>query len=152
MIHTFTEDNIEEIIRVLGCESKKTGDVHRFSIQPEEPESKTVMELHLGIEFEGKTTHIVSVYAHNVFLQLHNCTAFVASETLQQITFFGKIGGQTTGLIIEKHGGVSLYANVDDALLNGDFSKLPPEIMMCSVALSLTESVDFEGFSFDDES
>ncbi len=152
MIHTFTEENIEEIIRVLGCESKQTGNVHRFTIIPDEPESRTVMEIHLGITYEEKTTNIVSVYAHNVFLQLHNCTAFVASETLQQITFFGKIGGQTTGLIIEQNGGVSLYANVDDALLNGDFSKLPPEIMMSSVALSLTESVDFEGFSFDDES
>lgn len=151
MILTFSAENIEEITRVFGSEPKKTGAVYRFAIQPEESELKTVIEIHLGLEVEGKTTNIVSVYAHNVFMQLHNCTAFVASETLQQVTFFGKIGGQTTGLIIEKSGGASLYANVDDALLNGDFTKLPPEIMMCSVALSLTESVDFEGFSFDED-
>ena len=151
MIHTFTAENIEEITRVLSTQPKKTGDVYRFAIEPSEGDFKTVIEIHLGLEVEGKNTNIVSVYAHNVFLQLHNCTAFVASETLQQVTFFGKIGGQTTGLIIEKSGGVSLYANVDDSLLNGDFTKLPPEIMMCSVALSLTESVDFEGFTFDED-
>jgi hypothetical protein len=151
MIHNFTAGNIEEISKVLGIESKKTGEVYRFTVLPEGQEYKTVFEIHLGIEVDDKPANIVSVYAHNVFLQLHNCTAFVASETLQQVTFFGKIGGQTTGLIIERQGGVSLYANVDDALLSGDFTKLPPEIMMCSVALSLTESLDFEGFTFDED-
>lgn len=152
MIHKFTESNIEEIGTVLGTAGKQNGKVFRFSIEPEGPESsKTVLEVHVGIDVEGISTNIVSVYAHNAFLQLHNCTAFIPSETLRQITFFGKMGGQTSGLILERSGGVSLYANVEDALLNSDFSQLPPEIMMSTVALSLTESVDFEGFSFDDD-
>ena len=152
MIHRFTEENIEEIATVLGTAGKQNGNVFRFSIEPENEEaSKTVLEVHVGIDVEGISTNIVSVYAHNAFLQLHNCTAFIPSETLRQITFFGKMGGQTSGLILERSGAVSLYANVEDALLNSDFATLPPEIMMSTVALSLTESVDFEGFSFDDD-
>ncbi|MFW6348126.1 MAG: hypothetical protein ACOC2C_05910 [Cyclonatronaceae bacterium] len=152
MIHTFTEENIEEIATVLGTTGKQNGKVFRFSIEPESEEaSKTVLEVHVGVDVEGVSTNIVSVYAHNAFLQLHNCTAFIPSETLRQITFFGKMGGQTSGLILERSGAVSLYANVEDALLNSDFTTLPPEIMMSTVALSLTESVDFEGFSFDDD-
>lgn len=149
MIHHFTTQNLEEISRVLGVEPKKTGKVYRFTLT--ENEIKFAMEIHLGLEIDGLNTNIVSIYSHNVFLQLHNCTGFIASDTLQQITFFGKLGGQTTGLIVERSGAVNLYSNVNDTLLQADFTKLPPEIMMCSVALSLTESLDFEGFSFDEE-
>lgn len=149
MIHHFTTQNLEEISRVLGVEPKNTGKVYRFTLT--ENEIKFAMEIHLGLEIDGLNTNIVSIYSHNVFLQLHNCTGFIASDTLQQITFFGKLGGQTTGLIVERSGAVNLYSNVNDTLLQADFTKLPPEIMMCSVALSLTESLDFEGFSFDEE-
>jgi hypothetical protein len=152
MIHKFTETNIEEIGNVLGTAGKQNGKVFRFSVEPESEEgTKTVLEVHVGLDVEGIATNIVSVYAHNAFLQLHNCTAFIPSDTLRQITFFGKMGGQTSGLILERNGAVSLYANVEDALLNSDFTHLPPEIMMSTVALSLTESVDFEGFTFDDD-
>ena len=94
---------------------------------------------------------MVSVYSGNTFIQLHNCTAFVASDLLKQVTFFGKFGGHTTGLIVEQGAGCSIYANVDDAVLSGDFTKLPEDVMMCGVALSLTDSLDSDDFSFDDE-
>jgi hypothetical protein len=149
MIHDFTPENLEEISRVLGSNPKQTGKIYRFSLT--DNEVKLALEIHLGLETDGIRTNIVSVYSHNVFLQLHNCTGFIASDTLQQITFFGKLGGQTTGLIIERSGAVNMYSNVSDTLLQADFTKLPPEIMMCSVALSLTESLDFEGFSFEEE-
>jgi len=149
MIHDFTPENLEEISRVLGAEPKQTGKVYRFSLT--DNEIKLALEIHLGLETDGIRTNIVSVYSHNVFLQLHNCTGFIASDTLQQVTFFGKLGGQTTGLIVERSGAVNMYSNVSDTLLQADFTKLPPEIMMCSVALSLTESLDFEGFSFEEE-
>lgn len=150
MTHDFTVDNISEIAEIFGVEAKKTGSVYRFSLN--QNDTKIALEIHMGLEIDGKKTNIVSVYSQNVFLQLHNCTGIVTSNTLQQVTFFGKIGGQTTGLIVEKSGAVNMYANVDENLLSGDFTKLPPEIMMCSVALSLTESLDFEGFTFDEES
>ncbi|MCC5933988.1 MAG: hypothetical protein JJU35_07035 [Balneolales bacterium] len=150
MIHDFSADHIDDVTRVLDSEYKKIGDIYRFILYAENSEMKSVVEINMGVEHEGKQVNLVSVYAHNVFLQLHNCTGFVASDTLQQVTFFGKTGGQTTGLIIERNGSVNMYANVDDTLLSGDFTKLPPEIMMGSIALSLTESLDFEGFSFDE--
>ena len=150
MIHDFSAEHSDDVSNVLQCKHKKIGDVYRFILYSDNQETKSVVEINMGVEHEGKLINLVSVYAHNVFLQLHNCTGFVASETLQQVTFFGKTGGQTTGLIIERNGSVNMYANVDDSLLTGDFTKLPPEIMMGSIALSLTESLDFEGFSFDE--
>lgn len=148
MIHQFTKENIDAIGQVLDAEPKPLGnDVYRLEVKNTEENRKLALEIHLGLDVNGKRMNMVSVYAFNTFLQLHNCTAFVASEMLQQVTFFGKTGAKTSGLIVEKAAGCSLYANVDESLITGDFTKLPEDLMMCGIALSLTESMD-DDFSF----
>ncbi len=148
MIHQFTSENITTIGKVLGSEPKPLGkDVYRIEIKNEEENRKIALEIHLGLEVGGEIMNMVSVYAYNTFIQLHNCTAFVASDILQQVTFFGKSGDKTSGLIVEKAAGCSLYANVDESILTGDFTQLPEDLMMCGIALSLTESMD-DDFSF----
>ncbi len=151
MIHNFSEENIQSIARVLDCKPKQSGNVFRFEISDNETARKIALEIHIGLAINDDKTNLISVYTRDTFLQLHNCTAFIASELLNQVTFFGKDGDKISGLIVEKEAGCSLYANVKESVLKGDFTELPPEVMMCSVALSLTESVDFEGFNFDDE-
>ncbi len=148
MIHQFTKENIEAIAQVLGCKPKPLGnDVFRFEVKNEEEPRKLALEIHLGLSINGEQMNMVSVYAYNTFLQLHNCTAFVASEILQQVTFFGKSSSKTSGLIVEKTAGCSLYANVENSILSGDFTQLPEDLMMCGIALSLTETMD-DDFSF----
>jgi hypothetical protein len=152
MIHEFTKENIQAIGEVLDSTPKPFGeDIFRFEVINPEEGAKLALEIHLGLELEGERMNLVSVYSGNTFLQLHNCTAFIASDLLKQVTFFGKKNGITTGLIVEQSAGCSLYANVNDSILNGDFTKLPEDVMMCGVALSLTESADLDDFSFDDE-
>ncbi|HBX67669.1 MAG: hypothetical protein CL670_09525 [Balneola sp.] len=148
MIHQFTKENIDAIGKVLGTTPKPLGnDVFRFEVKNEEEPRKLALEIHLGLDVNEEQMNMVSVYAYNTFLQLHNCTAFVASEMLQQVTFFGKSGSKTSGLIVEKTAGCSLYANVDNSILSGDFTQLPEDLMMCGIALSLTESMD-DDFTF----
>lgn len=152
MIHQFTKENIDTIGDILNAKPKPLGDdVYRLEIKDENSKNKLALEIHLGLEVNNEKMNMVSVYAQNTFLQLHNCTAFVASEMLQQVTFFGKLGERLSGLIVEKDAGCSLYANVDEAILKGDFTQLPEDLMMCSIALSLTETIDSDGFSFDDD-
>ena len=57
------------------------------------------------------------------------------------MTFIGEHEGKLSGLIIEKEGGCSLYANVDREMLSGDFTRLGPEVMLSGIALSLTEAL-----------
>ncbi len=152
MIHEFTEDNILSIGKVLESTPKKLGnDVYRLEMDNQEDGRKLALEIHLGLEVDEKRMNMVSVYSGNTFLQLHNCTAFIASEMLKQVTFFGKQNGITSGLIIEQGAGCSLYSNVDDSVLTGDFTQLPEDMMMCGVALSLTDTLDIDDFSFDDD-
>ncbi|MGM0545148.1 MAG: hypothetical protein ACQEST_00370 [Bacteroidota bacterium] len=152
MVHQFTKENIDAIAKVLGTKAKPLGnDVYRLEVVNEEENRKLALEIHLGMEVKNKELNMVSVYAQNTFLQLHNCTAFIASDMLQQVTFFGREAERTSGLIVEKGAGCSLYANVGEAILNSDFTQLPEDLMMSAIALSLTESVDLDDFSFDEE-
>jgi len=152
MIHEFTKDNITSIGEILNAKPKLLGDdVFRFEVINKEAGNKLALEIHLGLQVEDERMNMVSVYSGSTFLQLHNCTAFIASDILKQITFFGKNGTNTTGLIIEESAGCSLYANVNEAVLKGDFTKLPEDLMMCGVAMSLTDTTDLDNFSFDDD-
>lgn len=152
MIHEFSKETILLIGKVLGSNPKKLGDdVYRIEMVNDEDGRKLALEILLGIEIDGKKMNMISVYSGSTFIQLHNCTAFIPSDLLKQVTFFGKSGGYTSGLIVEQGAGCSLYANVNDSVLTGDFTKLPEDVMMCGVALSLTDTLDSDDFSFDDE-
>ncbi len=151
MIHQFTKENIDAISKVLNTEAKPLGDdVFRLQVKNEQEDRKLALEIHLGLEINAENSNMVSVYAQNTFLQLHNCTAFIASDLLQQVTFFGSRQERTSGLIVEATAGCSLYANVNEAILNSDFTQLPEDLMMCAVALSLTESIETDNFTFDE--
>lgn len=152
MVHQFTEENIEAIAEVLETQAKPLGnDVFRLEVANKEEGRKLALEIHLGLDVDGENMNMVSVYAQNTFLQLHNCTAFIASDILKQVTFFGRQNDRTSGLIIEQGAGCSLYSNVSEAVLNSDFTQLPEDLMMSAIALSLTESIDLDDFSFNDD-
>lgn len=152
MVHQFTKENIDAIAKVLGSKAKPLGnDVFRIEVANDEENRKLALEIHLGLDVNSENMNMVSVYAQNTFLQLHNCTAFIASDMLKQVTFFGRQQNRTSGLIVEEAAGCSLYANVSEAILNSDFTQLPEDLMMSAIALSLTESVDLDDFSFDED-
>lgn len=152
MVHQFTKENIDAIAEVLQTTAKPLGDdVFRLEVVNKEEGRKLALEIHLGLDINGEDLNMVSVYAQNTFLQLHNCTAFIASDMLKQVTFFGRHHDRTSGLIVEQGAGCSLYSNVSETILNSDFTKLPEDLMMCAIALSLTESVDLDNFTFDED-
>ena len=62
-------------------------------------------------------------------------------RVLGEVTFVAEHGGKLTGLIVEKEGGCSLFANVDRSIVSGDFTQLGPEVMLSGVALSLTDTI-----------
>lgn len=151
MVNDFSPERINEIGKILDAKVKKMGNVYRLEVNNKEAKRKLALEINVDLDIKGQMMNMVSVYSYNAFIQVHNCTGFILSELLNQVTFYSKENGKVSGLIIEKEAGCSIYSNVDESLLTGDFTKLPTEVMMCSVALSLTDTIDFSGFSFDED-
>lgn len=135
----FTSADIARLERVLGVRSFPMGSYHRFEIAPTDPVRKTALEVYRSIPIGKKKGALVSVYTPGSHVQLHFCTGMVVSEVLGEVTFIAEEKGKVSGLIVERQGGCSLFANVDRSIVSGDFTKLGPEVMLSGIALSLTE-------------
>lgn len=141
MPFSFKESDFTKLGKILKARPKHKGNNVRFELQGTDPQRKLTLEIYPGLRIGGRTGNLVSVYTPSAHLQLHFCSGFVVSSMLNEVTFVGEEGGKLAGLIIEKEGGCSLYANVDRELLSGDFTRLGPEVMLSGIALSLTESI-----------
>jgi hypothetical protein len=141
MSFTFKKTDYKKLSRVLGVPAKHMGNNIRFELEGKEPQRKLALEIYPGITIGKRRGNLVSVYTPNAHLQLHFCSGFVISDMLSEVTFVGESNGKLCGLIVEKEGGCSLYANVDSEILSGDFTRLGPEVMLSGIALSLTESL-----------
>ena len=145
MSFSFSDADIECIETVLRVTAKKDDSFARFELADEQSGRRITLEIHRNVEAsglsDGDSTTLVSVYAPASFLQLQGCTGFIGSEDLGEVIFVARSGETANGLVVEREAGCSLYANVDTKLLSTDFTKLPPELIMSSVALSVTEDL-----------
>lgn len=147
MAFSFSESDFERIASALDVPYKQDGALVRFELQDEASGRKIALEITPQLDLppdlvqEDQPVSLVSVYAASSFLQLQGCTGFIASQELGEVIFIARQGGMTNGLVVEREAGCSLYANVDARLLSTDFTQLPPELIMSSVALSMTETL-----------
>jgi hypothetical protein len=139
----FTKEKIAEITRFFGDpEITDLQDHYRLKLVNTEEKRQLSLEIYpkisLGENAEGA---LVVVYTHNCHLQLHNCTGFVISDELGEITFISESAEKISGLVIEREAACSLYNNVDRSLISDDFASFGVEVMLSGIALSLAEDV-----------
>lgn len=141
MSFEFAPSDIRKLGRLFGCKPKGKGSNYRFEIGSTAGGRRLVLEIYPQLRIGNRRGNLVSVYTDTAHLQLHFCSGYVVSEMLGEATFVGEYNGRLSGLIVEREGGCSLYANVDRTLLSGDLTQLGPEVMMSGIALSLTDSI-----------
>jgi hypothetical protein len=141
MPFVFTPKDFRKLSKVLGIHPKETRGIYRFDIEQKTTKRRLTLEIYPNIPIGERRGNLVSVYTPSAHLQLHFCSGYVTSQMLGEVTFIGEFNGKLSGLIVEKEGGCSLYANVDRRILSGDFTKLGPEVMLSGIALSLTDSI-----------
>jgi len=139
--YKFSKEDIEKIANALGAEFKEYPNHFRIEVKNLERKLSLFVEIYPDLEIGKERGSLISVYSPLTHLQLHFCTGFVISDLLEEVTFISEFDGKLSGLTIEKEGGCSLYANVDRKILSGDFTKLGPEVMLSSIALSLAEDI-----------
>lgn len=141
----FRSEDLARIAQTLGVAVRSEGGIHRFELADAASGRRLSLEVSTALVLPASLAEMppnaVSVYTPFSFLQLHGCTGFLASDELGEVIFFARRAGTTSGLVVEREAGCSLYAHVDERLLSTDFTALPPELAMSSVALSLTETL-----------
>lgn len=145
MAYAFTPEDFDRLGAALGVAPVREGAVVRFTLTDAESGRKLVLEIQSTVPLPESLAEarsaLVSAYGTNAFIQLQGVTGFLASEELGEVIFFARHGGTTSGLIVERGAGCSLYGHVHDRLLEADFTRLPPEVMMGAVALSLSTTL-----------
>lgn len=146
MAFTFSDEDFERISTVLGSAAKRDNSLVRYELFDDTTGRRLSLEVTPDLALpdnvrDDQPGNLVSVYAASSFLQLQGCTGYIASQELGEVIFFARRDGLTNGLVIEREVGCSLYANVDSRLLSADFTQLPSELVMSSVALSMTETL-----------
>ena len=138
----FSIEDAENISKVLHAE-KFSEETDRFRIKIVNEESRRALSLEIFPETSlGKVRGtLIVVYTGNSHLQLHNCTGFVISEELGEITFVSESSDRLSGLVVEQGASCSLYAALDRELISSDFTQLGVEVMLSGVALSLAEEI-----------
>ena len=139
MSFKFTPEKFKEIEEVLDTKFTKREDQYRAVLLNTEKGRKLTIEIYPDIQIGKKLGNLVSIFTPYTHSQLHFCSGFVASDMLEEVTFFAEFKGHLSGVIVERQAGCSIFTNVDADLLSGDFTKLAPEVMLSGIALSLTE-------------
>lgn len=136
-----TLTDIEKIANSLGAGIQNFGNHYRIMLDNPVECRKLTLEIYPDVAMGESSGTLITVYTPNAHLQLHHCSGYVISELLGEVTFIGTLAGRLSGLTIEKGAACSLYANVEAKLLSGDLTQLGPEVMLSSIALSLTEPI-----------
>jgi hypothetical protein len=138
----FTEEDVNKIGAVLGVEKiGREKDHFRLKISNRTEKRVLVLEIYPETLLGRTRGMLVVIYTGNSHLQLHNCSGYVVSEELGEVTFVTETETRLSGLVVEKGASCSLYAGLNRNLISSDFTKLGVEVMLSGVALSLAEDI-----------
>lgn len=138
----FTKETIDKIANVIGCDKiSHVADHYRMKIVNTDDKRELVLNIYPETSLGKSSGALVVVYTGNSHLQLHNCTGYVLSEELGEVTIIAESGKRLSGLVIERGASCSLYAALNRELISSDFTALGVEVMLSGVALSLAEDI-----------
>ncbi|KPL02503.1 MAG: hypothetical protein AMJ90_05625 [candidate division Zixibacteria bacterium SM23_73_2] len=138
----FQSKDIKKIASCLDAvEVKKQKDHSRLKIENKKDKRQIILELYPETALGKTKGPLVVVYTPDCHLQLHNCSGYVVSDELGEVTFIGETKDKISGLVVERQAACAFYANVKRELISGDFTQLGIEVMLSGVALSLAEEI-----------
>ncbi len=138
----FSKEKVDKIAHVVGAEKVEWDtDHYRLKVTSKESRRLLILEIYPNTPLGRKTGAMIVVYAGGAHLQLHNCSGFVTSDELGEVTFVSETGDQISGIVVESDAACSLYSNINRELISSDFTKFGVEVMLSGVALSLAEDI-----------
>ena len=134
--------DLEKIASVLGAiKVIHDTDHYRIKVVNKEEQRSLTLQIYTETQLGRERGMLIVVYAGNVHLQLHNCTGYVVSDELGEVTFVAEAPERLSGLVVERGASCSSYAAMNRELISSDFSKLGVEAMLSGVAMSLAEEI-----------
>ncbi len=138
----FSQHDVDKIVAIIGAQDVTfQKDHYRLKVDNPQERRSLALEIYPETSFGKTRGMLVVVYTGNSHLQLHNCTGYVVSEELGEVTFVAETTDRLSGLVVEKGASCSIYSAINRELISSDFTQLGVEVMLSGVALSLAEEV-----------
>ncbi len=141
MEFVFSIDDIRLIGQTLGGEASSSDDSYVFQLSSEQSRQSLTLTIHnkvrLGDDTEGAL--VVAQTQHGYF-ELHDCNAFMPFEP-DEIIFLAVRESTISCLVLGSQCTCSMFVDIRREILNSDFGKLDPRVLMSAMQLSLAESV-----------
>ena len=142
MSQNFSQSDADKIGEILGAETlSKEADHFRIEVINSEEKRRLLLQIYPETKLGKTRGALIVVYTGNSHLQLHNCTGYVVSDELGEVTFVAETPERLSGLVVERGASCSLYAALNRELISSDFTQLGVEVMLSGVALSLAEDI-----------
>ena len=138
----FSEEDAKKVAAVLGVKKIiREKDHFRLKVDNTAEKRVLILEIYPEVLLGRVRGTLIVVYTGNAHLQIHNCSGYVISEELGEVTFITETEMRLSGLVVESVASCSLYAGIDRKLISSDFTNLGVEVMLSGVALSLAEDI-----------
>jgi hypothetical protein len=141
MGYNFTSLDLTEISKTLNAEFKEFSNGWTININNPKMKQALVLTIYNNVELgSDEIGSLISVQTQHGYFELHNCTNFLVFEP-DEVIFILKNSDKVSSLILSKDGACSMYANIEQAIINADFSELDPAVLLAAMQLSLTETI-----------
>ena len=100
MSFKFTSEKFTELERVLDTKFSKRNNQYRAVLINKELGRKLTIEIYPDLKIGEKTGNLVSIFTPYTHSQLHFCGGFVASDVLEEVTFFADFKGHLSGIAL----------------------------------------------------
>lgn len=138
---TFTQIEIDNIAKTLGCEVNKFDEGFGWKLNNKESGQSLLCNVYTSAQLNDDNSGVlVSVQTQHGYFELHDCNAFMVFEP-DEIIFLQSTESKLSSLIIGKNASCSLYSNISRDILGADFGTLDPAVLLSAMQLSLTDGM-----------
>ncbi len=140
MAYTFSKDDISNISKLLDAEVKDYGNAYSWKLSNTKTQQSMVINLHNEVSLGGDSKgSMINVQTQHGYHELHDCTFYIEFEP-DEIIFVNADGDFVSCLIVGKECSCSSFSKIRKEIINADFAKLDPAVLLAAMQLSITEA------------
>ncbi len=140
MAYTFSKDDISNISNLLDAEVKDFGNAYSWQLSNAQTQQNMVINLHNDVALGGDVKgSMISVQTQHGYYELHDCSFYIEFEP-DEIIFVNADEEYVSCLIVGKQCSCSSFSKIRKEIINADFGKLDPAVLLAAMQLSITES------------
>lgn len=143
MPYIFTNEDIEQISKVINCQPKEFDNSWSWAIATDDATRMLIFTVYNNVNLgRDRSGSLISVQTQQGYFELHNCKGFMVFDP-DEVIFISDESDRVSSLILGRQATCSLYSNIDRSILNSDITTLDAPVLMAAMQLSITEEMLF---------